>query len=63
MSGLVFGVIFSMIVCGLLGLAVGDTKGRGSLGFWLGLFLSVLGVAIVALMSPTAESQAKHDRE
>jgi len=62
MSGLVFGVIFIMFICGLLGLAIGDGKGRAASGFWLGLLLGVIGLAIVALMRPTRDAQAKYKR-
>lgn len=37
---------------GLIGLAVGNTKNRGGLGFVLGFFLGIIGVLIAAVMSP-----------
>ena len=62
MSRVVFVVIFAMIACALLGVAIGDTKGRSTIGFWLGVLLGPIGVVIVALTSPTPEAQAKYER-
>jgi len=62
MSRVVFVLMFAMIACALLGVAIGDTKGRSTIGFWLGVLLGPIGVVIVALMSATPEAQARYER-
>jgi hypothetical protein len=44
-------------VGGLIGYAIGNSKGRGTEGFWLGFFLGIIGWIIVAFQQP-AESVA-----
>lgn len=46
------------IVCAAVGLAIGQEKGRGFEGFVLGLLLGFLGVFMIAVVRPTAESEA-----
>ena len=41
----------------IVGISLGSRKGRGGLGFALGIFLGWLGVLIIALTSPTAEAR------
>lgn len=40
------------LVCALLGLLIGQPKGKGGLGFLLGLFLGVIGLIIIAVAKP-----------
>ena len=42
---------------GLIGYAIGNSKGRGTEGFWLGFLLGIIGWIIVAFQEP-AESVA-----
>jgi hypothetical protein len=63
MNGPAFAVIGSMIVCSLIGLAIGDRKNRGGLGFWLGLCLSVVGIVIIALIAEDAHEEAEPDAD
>lgn len=51
------------VACALVGRALGERKGRGSEGFWLGLFLGVVGIVIVLVISPTPEAQARFNQE
>lgn len=45
-----FTVLFwSWILCGLIGAAIGSTKGRSGAGFWFGLLLGPLGWLLVAV--------------
>ncbi len=43
------------IICGFIGMAMGDKKGHSGLGFVLGFFLGIIGLLIVAALSPTKE--------
>ena len=40
-------------VGGLIGYAIGNSKGRGAEGFWLGLLLGIIGWIVVAFMAPS----------
>jgi hypothetical protein len=46
-------------VGGVIGYAIGNSKGRGALGFWLGFLLGVIGWIIVALSTPSEEVLAR----
>ena len=47
------------VVCALVGWAIGNSKGRGTAGFFLGLLLGVIGLIIIAVMRPTPEYAAQ----
>lgn len=47
----IIGPLVGMLVLGIVGAFVGDTRGRQALGFWLGFFLGPIGIIIVALLS------------
>ena len=49
--GIVAGVVF-----GLVGWAVGRSKGLGGIGFLLGFFLNILGVIIIFFMGGDSSS-------
>jgi hypothetical protein len=42
---------------GLVGMAIGSERGRGTLGFWLGFFLGAIGWILVAVMQATPEAE------
>lgn len=48
-------------IWGGIGAAVGSGKGRTAAGFWLGALLGVIGVIIVAVMSPSREVELQRD--
>lgn len=50
-------VLVVAIVSGVLGAAVGQRKGSPVWGFFMGFFLSVIGLVIVAVSKPSAERQ------
>jgi uncharacterized membrane protein (UPF0136 family) len=45
-------------VGGLIGYAIGNSKGRGTEGFWLGFLLGIIGWIIEAFQKPTADVAA-----
>lgn len=45
-------VLVVTVICGVAGHAIGRTKGRGTEGALLGIFLGVIGLLIVAFMRP-----------
>jgi hypothetical protein len=51
-------LIFWAAVGGLVGYLIGNGKGRGGEGFWLGLLLGFIGWIIVGVMSPSAEVES-----
>jgi hypothetical protein len=53
----VFVVIW--LVSGVIGFAIGNSKGRGGAGLVLGLLLGFIGWIIVAVMRPSLEVEAK----
>jgi hypothetical protein len=57
------GLIALFIVTALIGLAIGNRKGRTVLGFLLGLLLSVIGILIIAFMPPTEEMKIRLAQE
>lgn len=59
MGAVVAIAVFWSVVGGLLGYAIGNAKGRGAEGFWLGLLLGLIGCLIVAAMSPSADYEAE----
>jgi hypothetical protein len=46
------GYVMLWLFMGLLGAALGNSKGRGGDGFCLGVLLGPIGVVIVVLLSP-----------
>jgi hypothetical protein len=55
-------VVFILLWCGvggIIGYAIGNSKGRGVEGFWLGLLLGVIGWIIVAFQHPSDEVAAR----
>lgn len=55
MGALAVWLIFWAGIGGLLGWAIGNGKGRGTEGFWLGFLLGFIGWIIVAVMEPSEE--------
>ena len=47
------------IVFGLIGTAIGKGKGRADAGWWLGFLLGIVGVIIIACLSPTEEHKVQ----
>jgi len=47
------------VVCMLLGMVIGGSKGFAGLGAFLGFLLGPLGILILACMKPTIAIQAK----
>ena len=60
-SGLVAVLVVALLVCAFIGMAVGNSKGRGGLGFLLGLVFGVFGLIVIAVLGPTPEAQARRD--
>jgi len=60
MAGL---VVSLCILTALVGLAIGNRKGRAAQGFVLGLLLSVIGILIVAFLPPTEEMKIRRAEE
>ena len=52
-------LVFSMAVCGAIGYAVGEGKGRGSDGALLGMFLGVIGIVIAAMLQKREDPHKK----
>lgn len=44
-------LIFVAVVCGFIGYAIGQNRGRATAGFWLGLLLGPVG-CLAALFLP-----------
>ncbi len=51
--------IIGIAVGGGIGYSIGNAKGRGTEGFWLGALLGCLGWIIAALLQPTPEAEAQ----
>ena len=51
---IMLGIAFT---CGLIGGSIGKRKGREWAGILLGIFLSVIGIVIIASMPPTDEAR------
>jgi uncharacterized membrane protein YeaQ/YmgE (transglycosylase-associated protein family) len=51
------------VISGAIGAAIGSRRGRVGGGFLLGMFLGIVGWIIVALMSPTAEYEARRSAQ
>lgn len=52
-AGLVLILVYAF-VCGMIGMKIGDGKGRDRAGFWWGFLLGVVGIIVVALLPPLA---------
>jgi len=46
---------------GIVGYLIGNTKGRGTLGFWLGFLISIIGWIIVAVLPRTLELEEERE--
>ena len=57
------GLIALFVVTALIGLGIGNRKGRTLQGFLLGLLLSVIGVLIIAFLPPTEEMKIRRAQE
>jgi hypothetical protein len=55
-------LLLTWVGCGVIGGAIGSSKGNGTAGFWLGLLLGPIGILIAAVMSATPEKEAEHIR-
>jgi hypothetical protein len=47
------------VVCGVAGFVIGNTKGRGVAGFWLGFLFVVFGLIVIAVIAPTPLAEAE----
>ena len=57
------GLVALFIVTALIGLGIGNRKGRALQGFVLGLVLSVIGIVIIAFLPPTEEMKIRRAQE
>jgi hypothetical protein len=46
-------------VCGVAGFVIGNMKGRGVAGFWLGFLFGVFGLIVIAVIAPTPLAEAE----
>ena len=56
-------VVSSCILTGLIGLGIGNRKGRVLQGFLLGLLLSVIGILVIAFLPATEEMKIRRAQE
>lgn len=56
-------VVVWCVLGGVIGRVIGNGKGRSNEGFWWGFFLGWIGWIIVAVMSPSAEAEARHNMQ
>jgi len=58
-------LVIGGIICGLIGIAIGDLGGKGnaSTGFVLGLLLGPIGCIIAAVIPPSASSEKVQKEE
>lgn len=59
-------ILVAALITGLIGNLIGKRAGRGNAGFWLGFLLSLIGVAIIAIvaLAPSdASEEAKVRKE
>ena len=57
------GLVALFFVTAVIGLAIGNRKGRAVQGFLLGLVLSVIGILIIAFLPATEEMKIRRERE
>jgi hypothetical protein len=57
------GLIALFVVTALIGLGIGNRKGRAVQGFLLGLLLSVIGIFIIAFLPLTEEIKIRRAQE
>jgi hypothetical protein len=58
------GLVVSLsILTALIGVAIGNRKGRALQGLLLGLLLSVIGIVIIVLLPPTEEMKIRRAQE
>jgi hypothetical protein len=57
------GLVALFIVTALIGLGIGNRKGRAIQGLLLGLLLSVIGIVIIAFLPPTEEMKVRRAEE
>ena len=60
MAGL---IVVSCILTALIGVAIGNRKGRALQGLLLGLLLSVIGILIVVFLPVTGEMKVRRAQE
>ena len=53
------GVLIIVLICAVTGMIIGSFKGHAVWGFFLGLVLSLIGIAIIAVTKPSPEYQAR----
>jgi len=58
-GGWIFGILSALMICGAIGWFIGDGRGRGGWGFWLGCLFGPVGIIIVLLMGERKE--LRHD--
>ena len=58
------GLVVSLcILTALIGVGIGNRKGRALQGLLLGLLLSVIGIVIIAFLPPTEEMKIRRAQE
>ena len=57
----IFIYVIAGLVTGLIGYAVAASKGRGGFGFFLGFFLSLIGIIIAAVLEPSPEERRRRE--
>jgi len=55
-------LLLGAVIAGVIGMAIGSSKGKVGAGFWLGFLLGPIGWIIAALLTPSLEVQAERDR-
>ena len=59
MGAVAYIIVLAFAISGLIGYAIGTTKGRGGLGLLLGLLFGFIGWIITALLGPSTEFEAR----
>lgn len=56
-------VLVIAVICALISMAIGSSKGRGTQGFFFGLILGVIGIIIIACLKPDREFLVRKEQE